>query len=196
MDHRCLHKSSPRHGLPGSSGHGGHPCVLDAGIPCRHDEVWGRCVDTFAVWTGEWVGSIVSVLRCRHQEIVEGGSRVGLAPEAHTASLHKRLVGRFEVFLTAQITLNPSALMDDLEPEPLARRNINTPGAGELLATAVLDVINTEITLQRIVSSDVIVVGVLGPPDQSAPGPPCPCRRGGSPRWRRPGTGRCSSSRG
>lgn len=33
----CPARPSFRHRLPESSGHGGHPCDLDVGIPCRHD---------------------------------------------------------------------------------------------------------------------------------------------------------------
>ena len=41
-------------------------------------------------------------------------------------------------------------------------------GAGELGPLAVLDLVDAEVVLERVVAADVVVVLVLGPPDQAA----------------------------
>ena len=102
------------------------------------------------------------MLRVRHAKIVKVSLRVSFRPEPDLAWLRERVVADVEV--TPAVVKAPDVIADHGDPYVMPSWRSTDIGTSQLGAATFDDLVDAVVVLERIVPSDVVVVGILRSP--------------------------------
>src|SRR5438128_10802047 len=120
------------------------------------------CLPASAVASG-----MVTLLLSHRGQVVELDDRVRLCPDAELPGVLERIVVLVDHLLAVEENLDVVADHLHRELVPGARGDLAVP-AGELHAAALHGVVEVDIVFERVGAGDVVVVRVLGTPDDPA----------------------------